>query len=297
MKRTIYSVFTVFVLVAISFSTFAQENGYEVSVGKRTLNFKDSTVFVLEVDRALEKDVINSWKKAIEKNKIKATITNDQLAVVQVVIESVDEDPIDIYSTVVQNDKSVKLYSVFIVDGLRVDPHAKEGSAVKIRTLLSNFGSQVYKEVLTRELKEKQEVLEDLEKERSKNLKEQDKINKLIQKDSLKIDSEETEISLLKGQLEGATDRYTSQKNKIASTKYENKDDAKAAKEELKGFDKQRKGIEKDIEKRHDEILDLKSEIRDSWYKHEQLKKEEMLVLQKITDQRALVLKAEEEMK
>ena len=77
--------------VLLSFSVWAQ-NGYKQSVGKRTLNYKDSTVFVLEVDRALEKDVVTAWKKALEKNKIKARIDNDQLSIEQVVIEAVDED-------------------------------------------------------------------------------------------------------------------------------------------------------------------------------------------------------------
>jgi hypothetical protein len=282
-------------LIGLAFQSQAQ-NGYKQTVGKRTLNFKDSTVFVLEVDRALEKDVINSWKKSIERNKIKATISNDQLSVVQVVLESIDEDPIDIYSTVVQQDKSVKLYTVFIVDGLRVDPHGKEGAAVKVRALLGNFGSQVYQEVLKRELKEKQEKLADLEKVRLKNLKEQDKMVKAIQKDSLKIGSEETEISLLKGQLEGATDRYTTQKNKVSTTKFESKEDAKEAKEVLKGFSKERKSVEKEIEKRHDEIIELKSDIREFWYSLEQLKKDENALQQKTLDQRAIVKSAEEEL-
>ena len=102
-------------LIFISFFGHAQD-GYKISTGKRILNAKDSTVFVLEVDRAIEKDVINSWKKSLEKRKIKAEIKNDQLSVKGIIIESVDDDPMDIYSTIVQQDNSVKLYSVFIVD-------------------------------------------------------------------------------------------------------------------------------------------------------------------------------------
>ena len=296
MANMIKNIWIVLLLLGFTSSLHAQKKGYELSVGKRTLNLKDSTVFVLEVHRAIEKDVLNSWKKAIEKNKIKATISNDQLTIKQVVITALDEEPVDIYSTVVQQDHSVKLYSVFIVDGERVDPHGKEGASVKVRKLLGNFGGRVYQEVLQRELKEKQEVLENLEKNREKNLKEQDKMDKTIQKDSLKIGTEETEISLLKGQLEGATDRYTTQKNKIATTEYTSKDDAKEAKETLKGFDKERKTIEKDIEKRHDEILDLKAEIRDYWYALEQLKKDEAGLKQKILDQRELVKSAQDEL-
>jgi len=292
-NRTSLIVLVLFVFLSVT--TYAQD-GYKISTGKRLLNAKDSTVFVLEVDRALEKDVVNSWKKSLEKRKVKAEIKNDQLTVKGIIIESVDEDPMDIYSTVVQQDNSVKLYSVFIIDGVRVDPDGKEGVSVKVRKLLANFGAQVYKEVLTRELKEKNVKLKELIKIRDKNLEDQDDAEKDIHKDSLRIQSEETEISLLKGQLEGATDRYTSKKNNIASTKFANKDDAKAAKSELKELDKERKSIEKDIEKRTDKILELKSEIRNLWYEIKQLKEAEERNEEKLIQQREVVKAAEEEL-
>lgn len=282
-------------LIFISSFGHAQD-GYKISTGKRILNAKDSTVFVLEVDRAIEKDVINSWKKSLEKRKIKAEIKNDQLSVKGIVIESVDDDPMDIYSTIVQQDNSVKLYSVFIVDSVRVDPDGKEGASVKVRKLLANFGTQVYREVLTRELKEKNVALKELIKTRDNNLEDQDDKEKDINKDSLRIQSEETEISLLKGQLEGATDRYTVKKNSIASTKFANKDDAKEAKSELKELDKERKSIEKEIQKRTDKILELKSDIRNNWYEIKQLKEEEERNEEKLIKQREVVKSAEEEL-
>lgn len=285
-----------FVLFAfISAITYAQD-GYKISTEKRILNSKDSTAFVLEVDRALEKDVINSWKKSLEKRKVKTEIKNDQLIVKGIIIESVDPEPMDIYSTVVQQDNSVKLYSVFIIDGVRVDPDGKEGVSVKVRRLLANFGANVYKEVLTRELKEKNVKLKELVKIRDKNLESQDDAEKEIHKDSLRIKSEETEIGLLKGQLEGVTDRYMTKKNTIASTKYSNKDDAKAAKSELKELDKERKSIEKEIEKRTDKILELKSEIRNLWYEIKQLKEAEERNEEKLIQQRDVVKLAEEEL-
>jgi hypothetical protein len=291
--RLNFLVIALFVLM--SSYTIAQD-GYKISTGKRILNFKDSTVFVLEVDRAIEKDVINSWKKSLEKRKIKAEIKNDQLTVKGIIIESVDNDPMNIYSTIVQQDNSVKLYSVFIVDSLRVDPDGKEGASVKVRKLLANFGTQVYIEVLTRELKEKNVKLKELVKIRDNNLEDQDDAEKDIHKDSLRIQSEETEISLLKGQLEGATDRYTVKKNSIASIKFVNKDDAKSAKSELKELDKERKSIEKEIQKRTDKILELKSEIRNNWYEIKQLKETEERNEEKLIKQREIAKSAEEEL-
>ncbi len=271
------------------------QKGYEVSVGRRTLNLKDSTVFVLEIHRSVEKDVIESWKKAIEKNKIKAVIKNDQLTIKEVIIESVSNIPLDIYSTAVQQDKGVKLYSVFVIKGERIDPHGKEGESVKVRKLLERFGAQVYEAVLVRELKEKQEVLKELSKDRDKNIKKQDKIDKAIQKDSLNILSTETEISLLKGQLEGATDRYNAKKKKVASTNYATKEDAKEAKSDLKLLDKERKEVEKEIQKNAKAILSYKSQIRDYWYELKQLKADEVSIEQKLSDQRFVVKSAEGE--
>jgi len=272
------------------------QNGYEVSVGKRTLNLRDSTVFVLEIHRAIEKDVIVSWKKSLEEKKAKFEIKNDQLTILGIVIENIDESPLDIFSTVVQQDKGVKLYSVFIVDGERVDPKGTEGTSVKVRKLLANFGSEVYFEVLEREFKEKETRLKDLNKQREKNLKSQDKAEKNIQKDSLKVGTNETDILLLKGQLQSATERYNEKKNYIATAKFADKDAAKEAKGELKDLDKERKGIEKDIQKHSNEILDLKAEARDYGYELKQLKEDLESLEEKLVNQRNVVNQAKEEM-
>lgn len=280
--------------IGLSVTAFAQK-GYEVSVGKRTLNLKDSTVFVLEIHRAIEKDVITSWKKSVEKKKVKFEIKNDQLTILGILIEEIDDTPLDIFSTVVQQDKGVKLYSVFIVDGERVDPKGKEGTSVKVRNLLARFGSSVYFEVLERELKEKENILKDLTKDRDKNLKSQDKADKAIQNDSLEIGTNETDISLLKGQLQSATERYNEKKSYVATTKFADKDASKEAKGELKDLDKERKGIEKDIEKYSNQILDLKSEARDYGYELKQLKEDLTLLEEKLVAQRNIVSRAKEE--
>jgi hypothetical protein len=277
-------------------SLVSAQKGYEVSVGRRTLNLTDSTVFVLEVHRAIEKDVIDSWKKSIEKNKVKAVIKNDQLTIKGVVLESISSTPLDLYSTAVQQDKGVKLYSVFILNGVRIDPHGKEGESVKVRKLLERFGAQVYETVLTRELKEKEEVLKELAKNRDKIIKKQNKIDQSIQKDSLNIFSTETEIGLLKGQLEGATDRYNAKKKKVATTNYATKEDAKEAKADLKLLDKERKDVEKEIQKNSKAILSYKAQIRDYWYELKQLKADELSLEQKLEEQRMVVKLAEEEL-
>jgi chromosome segregation ATPase len=191
----------------------------------------------------------------------------------------------------------VKLYSVFIVDGERVDPKGTEGKSVKVRKLLASFGTKVYLEVLERELKEKESNLKDLIKEREKNLKLQDKAEKGIQKDSLAIGSHETDVSLLKGQSQSATERYNEKKSSIAKTKFADKDAAKEAKGELKDLDKERKGIEKEIEKHSNEILDLKSDARDYGYELKQLKEGLESLEQKLVLQREVVNRAKEELK
>ena len=295
MKFILKQIVFLSLFIGLSVPAFAQR-GYEVSVGKRTLNLRDSTVFVLEIHRALEKDVISSWKKSVEEKKVKFEIKNDQLTILGILIEEIDDTPLDIFSTVVQQDKGVKLYSVFIVDGERVDPKGTEGTSVKVRKLLAKFGSEVYFEVLEREVKEKENKLKELTKEREKNLKSQDKAEKNIQKDSLKIGSNETDISLLKGQLQSATERYNEKKSYIASAKFADKDAAKEAKGELKDLDKERKGIEKDIQKHSNEILDLKSEARDYGYELKQLKEDLDALEEKLVAQRNVVKQAQGEM-
>lgn len=273
------------------------QNGYELSVENRMLNAKDTSAFVLEIDRAVEKDVVKAWKKSVEKNKIKANISEDQMTIKGVILTQIDDDSLDIYSTIVQQDNSVKMYTSFIVDGQRVDPNGKEGTSVKIRKLLGNFGAKVYREVLERELDEKEDELKDLTKLRDKNLKNQDQLEKQVQKDSLQIGVEETEIALLKGQLKNATERYSAQKAKIASGSIGDKDALKEAKSKLKDYDKERKGIEKDIKKHSDNILDLKADIRDNEHKKKQLGQEHVDIENRIVTQHGVVKAAEEELR
>ena len=295
MKITLKPILLLFLIFSLTQNIFGQ-SGVNVSAGKRTLNLKDTTVFVLEVNRAQEKYVFNKWKKHIEKNKVKATIINNQLEAKQFVFKGIDANLIDVYSEVVQQQNSVKLYAIFILKENRIDPRSTEGVSVKVKNMLREFGLEIYKNVLSTELKEKQTTLSTLEKERVKNIKEQDKLDKTIQKDSLKIGSYETEIILLKGQLGGATSRYTTQKNKVASGNFSSNEEAKEAKSVLKGYGKERKEYEKEIEATHNEIFELSTGIRNYWYKLEQFKKEETILNNKIVNQRIVVKNAEQEL-
>tara|TARA_R110002050_G_scaffold300786_1_gene472663 strand:+ start:134 stop:1045 length:912 start_codon:yes stop_codon:yes gene_type:complete len=274
------------------------QNGYKVSVGKRLLNFHDSTVFVLEIDRAIEKDVLKAWKKAVAERdrNAKTEIKNEQLSVYGVTIPSVDDSAMDIHSTIVQQDNSVKLYSVFIIDGERVDPNGVEGRSVKVRKLLESFGARVYGEVLKRELVEKKERLKELMKERDKNLKAQNKSIKEIQRDTLKIQNHETEIGLLKAELVNTNERYNIQKNELETTMYASEDDEKQAKSEVKDLKKKRKSIEKEIQKHSDAIVDLKAQARDLGYSQKQLIEDIKFLEEKLVTQRNLVKAATDEL-
>lgn len=281
--------FTLILALLLSVSIFAQ-NGFTLSVEQRMLNGVDSSVFVLEVDRAFDHDVKKAWAKMIKKHgKVKAVTKDDLTTVSGVIISSIDKKPIDIYSSVTQLDSSVKVFSVFMVDSARVDPNLNEGKTIQVRKVLSNFGGEVYKNVLERELEEKQDQLETLIKGREKNLKAQDSKEKSIQSDSLKIANAETEIELQKGQLEGANSRYVAQKTKVAGLKKAEKEELKLEKSRLKEFDKERKSIQKDIDKQTAKILDLKAEIRDYWYQVEELKKDFAKIETQIKAQRGVV--------
>lgn len=297
MKKRFYTWALFGVLMALFPVTMHAQNGYKQLVEHRLLNGHDTLVFVLEVDRAIEKDVVKAWKKAMEKNKIKASITDDQLVVKGVVIERVSSDSLDIYSTIVQQDKSVRLYTSFYAKKEWIDPRSKEGTSVKIRTMLDNFGAKVYREVLERELGEKETELKDLTKMRDKNLKSQDQLDKQIQKDSLQIGVEETEIALLKGELKNATERYSAQKAKVASGTITDKDALKSEKDKLKEYEKDRKSIEKEIKKHSDNVLDLKADIRDNQHRLKQLGKEHQNIEDKIIAQHGVVKSAEEELR
>ena len=285
-----------FFLSLISFNNFAQK-GYQLSVEKQVVNKLDSSVFVLEVDRALEKDVLKSWEKNVEKSKAKAVVEGNSLSIIGTVIPRIINKPTDVYSVIKKSDGGVKLYTVFIIDSVRVDPNGTDETVEKVREALSDFGEKLYRDVLSRELSDKEEVLANLTKDREKKLKAQDKLVKSVQKDSLNIGKSMTELALLKEQLESANTAYSSKKSTIASTNYSDKDEAKTAKGELKDLDKNRKGIEKEIQKHTDSILDSKADIRDYLYELVELKESLTGVDGSILEQKKMVKEAQEELR
>ncbi len=290
-----------FLILFMSFNQFivlAQKSGFKLTVADRTLGGEDGPVFVLEVDRAKEEDVALAWNKLIEKKtKVKSQKKNGETFIQNIIIESISPDPISIYSAAVQQDTSVRLYAVFIVDSARVDPNGKEGTPVKVRRLLAKFGTEVYSEVLEREHNEKMDYLKELEKEHEKILKEQDNLNKKIQQDSLKIFSSETSIEQLKEQLDNTNKRYNAQKNRMAGARYSSKDDEKEAKAVLKGIDKERKKIEKEIQNHSNNILKLKADIRDHLFRLDQLATDLKLNEEKISGQRVAIRESEDEIR
>ncbi len=269
-KQFIVSVIGLVVLL-VSFGNIQAQNGYKMSVEDRVLHGEKGPAYVLEIDRAIEKDVMVAWEKMLEKNKFKATVQKNLLQVENVVITSLGEDSVSLYSEVVQQDTSVRLYTIFYVDSGKVDPNGKEGLSIKVRKMIEGFGMEVYRNVLTRELEEKNEALEDLIKKRENNLKEQDKVEIAIESDSLEIKDTEKKIQHFNSELNVAEKKYIDQKNLISTTKFQNPDMAKEAKATLKKFDKDRKGLKKEIEKSTKDLIGIKNGVRDKWYNLKQL--------------------------
>ena len=256
----------------------------------------DSVVYVLEVARATDKDVSRQWEKSIERNKVKAIVDQNKVDVMGVVIKDVGADSLDIYTETVQQDSSIKMYVLVFANNEWVNPELMEGISIKVRNVIENFGKEIYMEVLEEELEDKQKELKDLTKARELNLKNQDNILKSIQSDSLGIQKMETEISALNTQLADANRDYNSQKSKIASTKYPDKESEKIAKAELKGMDSNRKDIEKQIKKDNNEIIDLQSRIRENWYQKDQLQTKLNQLEESLRVQRIIVEQATEEL-
>ena len=285
-----------FLLLAfISITGYAQ-HGFELSVEKQMLNKADSNSFVLFVDRAEEKDVIKSWENVVEKNKVKAVVNGNKLSIIGTIIPSISNKKTDIYSLFKKEYGGIKMYAAFFVDSVWVDPNIKNGATKNINALLGKFGHDLYKEVLTRELNDKESVLKQFNKDREKNLKEVDKLNKSVTKDSLNIDNTETEIILLKEQLNSANKAYADKKTSIAGTSFSDKDSEKQAKSVLKELDKNRKSIEKDIQKSSNSVLDSKSNIRDYLYKLIQLKEKREELDKNIEAHKLVVAAAEKEL-
>jgi peptidoglycan hydrolase CwlO-like protein len=281
--KLIVSVLAIIAGIIIGFQASAQVP-VEISKKVVTMSKGEQPAFIVEIPQVTAENVEKSWMKLIRQNtKSKVSTENSEITILNTQIDEISDNPINIYSAVYQVDSAVKLVSLFEIDssffsfdGDKEDMNY-ERTYEGIEHFLHDFAVTEYKEAAEEELKAEDKELKNLNNELQKLVKQTESFQKKIklnESDSLNAEDQISSLEIDKQRKQGEIDG----KKESMSTISGDKELHDQAKKHLKSLEKQRKKIEKEIEKLmaniveyHSDNVELKRGILENNKKKEEL--------------------------
>ena len=263
--KLIVSVFTVIAGILISYQASSQVP-VEISGKIVTMSKGEQPAFIVEIPQASAENVEKSWMKLIRQNtKSKVSTENNEITILNTQIDAIYDKPINIYSAVYQVDSAVKIVSLFEIDSsfFSFDGDKEDMTYERIyrgiEHFLHDFAVTEYREVVEEELKAENKELKNLNSDLQKLVKQTETFQKKIKQnesDSLNAEAQISSLEIDKQRKQGEIDSKKESMSSIAGDK-ELHDEAK---KHLKSLEKQRKKIEKEIDKLKANIVEYHSD-------------------------------------
>ena len=294
--KLVVSFLTVIAGIIIGFQTSAQ-GPVKISGKNVTMSKGEQPAFIVEIPQVNIESVKKSWMKLIRQNtKSKVSTENSEITILNTQIAEISDNPINIYSAVYQIDSAVKLVSLFEIDSAFFSFDGDKEDMTYERTyrgiehFLHDFAVAEYREAVEAELKAENKELKNLNNELEKLVKQSETFHKKImqnESDSLNSVAQISSLEIDKQRKQGEID---SKKESMASITGD-KELYDEAKKYLKSLEKQRKKIEKEIDKLKANIVEYNSdkvELKRSIMENEKQKEE---LLNEISKQQETVKK------
>ncbi len=294
--KLVVSFLTVIAGIIIGFQTSAQ-GPVKISGKNVTMSKGEQPAFIVEIPQVNIESVKKSWMKLIRQNtKSKVSTENSEITILNTQIAEISDNPINIYSAVYQIDSAVKLVSLFEIDSAFFSFDGDKEDMTYERTyrgiehFLHDFAVTEYREAVEAELKAENKELKNLNNELEKLVKQSETFHKKImqnESDSLNAEAQISSLEIDKQRKQGEID---SKKESMASITGD-KELYDEAKKYLKSLEKQRKKIEKEIDKLKANIVEYNSdkvELKRSIMENEKQKEE---LLNEISKQQETVKK------
>jgi hypothetical protein len=234
-----------------------------------TMSKGQQPAFVVEIPRAENDVVVKSWSKYIrEDTKSNVQKEGEEIFILGTQIDQIHIGPINIYSVVFKKDSTEKLVAFFEIDSVFFSKNDASNSIENektyhgIKNFVRDFALERYREVVAEELKDEQKKLKDFTHDLEKFEKDNVSYQKKIKENEQNILNAESEISSLEVVKTRKAEEIENQKLKVASLS----EDAvlqDMAKKKLKEQEKDKKGINKDIEKKQKNIVSYQSNIKE----------------------------------
>lgn len=240
MKNVFFTIFALFLGIAMANAQQAIEfTEGELEFG----NSKCPGVWV-NIPEAEVVKVKKDWKKTIEKGtKSKAIETGDEITIFGSIIKDIISSPINIYSSVIQKDSVVMLFTSveFSRDQFAV-PDTREFE--NLQKALKQFAKDQYTGIVKDQLSAEEKKLKAMEKEIATYRKDKEKLEKGIESANTTISQETYKMATSQTKL---SENGTSLNEKSNSLGSADGDEKKTLTKEVKSLESQKKSLEKDI--------------------------------------------------
>jgi hypothetical protein len=264
-KFILAGLFAAILLALTVMNALAQET-IEVKNIKALMSKGTQTCYLVEIPQADLDEVQQNWIKKLQSGgKIKVKVVNQELLLPGVVKNEITLDTINIYSLLIQKENRIALNVFVEIDSVFFEPKEDKTDLPSdkidnsIKNYVRTFAVDQYKLAVAGDLEGEQKVLETMQDDLKKLVKENDNLNKDISSQENDIDKTEREIK----EIEATIDQKNKDilQNNVSMATISLEADKKAAQEKQKGLEKERNKLEKDRSKAKDDISSCKSKI------------------------------------
>jgi len=287
MKNIVY-------LFVLLLPAFLQAQSYIKIEDSAYAGFKSEAVpaFKVEVEKVVRKEFMDHWEQYLKKQSdLKVQRTDDKIIIEKALLKSISSSLLNIYMHFEDMEDGTRMYVAFedTVSGFIKPSDVKYG--VALSKLIRERTNMVYVDTKKNYLGAEEKRLKDLESDLAAIKDDEDKISKKILGKTRDIEKIKNDIEINKSVLEEVRDEVATQRSNLNAMSATTPDEVrKSTEKELKKQEKKRDNLSKSIDKGTTNIYDLETDIRDLNYELDKLKQDEKFALDRVMEQRELVM-------
>lgn len=285
------------ILFFLSFICLNANGQKDIEINSKYVSMSkgEQPAYYVEIPEANYESTVKNWKKVIRQNtKNKVQEEEHEIVIHATQIIEIYPDPFNLYSAIIKGDSSLKLIAVFEIDSTFFD-FSKSDKSVKnekvnsqIQHFLRNFATEQYMYAVEDEFEAEENTLNKMTKELESMGKQNENLLKDISENEQNIKNSEDAISSYDMDNERKQSEINAKKEAIAGINSDPEllDQAKG---QLKALEKEKNGIEKDLEKEQKNIikyqanidalnLDVENNLEKQQIKKDEISRQELVV-------------------
>jgi hypothetical protein len=223
----------------------------------------NNPAYVVVIPQSEASEIQKNWAKRIKQNTNARVIQKGvEYSITGTRVVEIYYDPINVYNAVVQVDSSVKLVTLFEIDGMFFSPRDEDEKFNNKKThqditkFVYNFAIEEYRKSISKQIEEGRKRLQEYGAQLSKLEKENTTFNTNLKTNENNLKLSETKFSSLEKERERIVAEVSNNQNNLNSAP--NKKDAQKL---LKKSEKEMKTVGNNLIKEQDKIKNYKTKI------------------------------------